>query len=531
MNRFHILVWTICITLLATAAGTALADNVPEPVDTAAPAQKKKDVPPVMHSAVGDRSKNGSDSLRLEIIGIRQQYSGMDRSTYDNTIFSPKSALFSRDSSKLYVNSLEGCHTTVFSVPSLRRQSLISYSFPSGVGPKWCRPSDYYTFTHYDDGDRRKFVGKPVEGTLSHNGRYLWVTFYRRSFDINAQDPSAVAVIDTRTDSIIRMFETGPLPKMIAASPDNRRIAVTHWGDNTVGLIDISAPGIKDWHHLRPIVIGRKLKLDHPLDKSVNRDANSGNLLRGTVFTPDGKWLLVSGMHGPLQVIDVENGQLVGHANEIYGLRHLAISDGYVYGSHNVGGMVYRFPLDALISDAVKARSEGRKSLRVGKVESCKVGKGARTLVISPDGRYLFVACNTESALYVVDTRSMKVVDSLTIDSYPVGLAISPDGSLLAVTSQGREGHGGNALNLVKVIRHYYEAPVTAPTDSIADDPDDSHAPQEPSITIDYHRQCRLAYLLHNKPLLISTGILLLAVLSILLYFLFRNSKSQDSEQ
>lgn len=525
MNWLHIIVRAILVTLSATTAGTALAENVPEPVDTTAFAQKKKDVPPVMHSAVGDRSKNGSDSLRLEIIGIRQQYSGMDRSTYDNSIFSPKSALFSPDGSKLYVNSLEGCHTTVFSVPSLQRQSLISYSFPSGVGPKWNKPSGYYSFTHYTDGDRRKFVGKPVEGTLSHNGRYLWVTFYRRSFDINAQDPSAVAVIDTRTDSIIRMFETGPLPKMIATSPDNRRIAVTHWGDNTVGLIDISSPDIKDWHHLQPVVIGQKLKLDHPLDKSVNRDANSGNLLRGTVFTPDGKWLLVSGMRGPLQVIDVENSKLVGQANEIYGLRHLAISDGYVYGSHNVGGMVYRFPLAALISDAVKAQSEGRKSLRVGKVESCKVGKGARTLVISPDGRYLFVACNTESALYVVDTRTMKVVDSLTIDSYPVGLAISPDGTLIAVTSQGREGHGGNALNLVKIIRPYYETPVPAMTDSIADDPDNSTSLQEKPGDVDTDRKSGFVNIIRNMPLLIGTGILLIAILSLLLYFIFRKRK------
>lgn len=526
MNRFHILVRSICIALLATTAGTAAAvnDSVASYQPTAG-IKKEANVPPVMHSAVGDRSRNGSDSLRLEIIGIRQQYSGMDRSTYDNSIFSPKSALFSRDGSKLYVNSLEGCHTTVFSVPSLQRQSLISYSFPSGVGPQWSKPSGYYTFTHYDNGDRRKFAGKPVEGALSHNGRYLWVTFYRRSFDINAQDPSAVAVIDTRTDSIIRMFETGPLPKMIAASPDNRRIAVTHWGDNTVGLIDISAPDIKDWHHLRPIVIGQKLKLDHPLDKSVNRDANSGNLLRGTVFTPDGKWLLVSGMRGPLQVIDVENGNLVGHANEIYGLRHLAIADGYVYGSHNVGGMVYRFPLDALISDAVKARNEERKSLRVGKVESCKVGKGARTLVISPDGRYLFVACNTESALYVVDTNNMKVVDSLTIDSYPVGLAISPDGTLLAVTSQGREGHGGNALNLVKVIRPYYKAPVPAMTDSIANDPDASLALQETPGGVDSDRESGPDNIIRNMPLLIGTGILLIATLSLLLYFIFRKRK------
>ena len=201
------------------------------------------------------------------------------------------------------------------------------------------------------------------------------------------------------------------------------------------------------------------------------------------------------------------------------------MSVGLVYGSQNVGGMVYRFPLAALISDAVKAQSEGRKSLRVGKVESCKVGKGARTLVISPDGRYLFVACNTESALYVVDTRTMKVVDSLTIDSYPVGLAISPDGTLIAVTSQGREGHGGNALNLVKVIRPYYETPVPAMTDSIADDTDDSPALQETPGDVDADRKSGSVNIIRNITFWIGTGISLIAILSLLLYFIFRKRK------
>ena len=80
------------------------------------------------------------------------------------------------------------------------------------------------------------FKGKPVESCFSHNGKYLWVTYYRRDYDINAQSPSAVAIIDTDKDSIVRVMPTGPLPKMIAASPNNKFIAVTHWGDNTVGL-------------------------------------------------------------------------------------------------------------------------------------------------------------------------------------------------------------------------------------------------------------------------------------------------------
>lgn len=453
MNSFHILVWTICFTLLATTAGTTLAENVPEPVDTTGFAQKKKDVPPVMHSAVGDRSQNSSDSLRLEIIGIRQQYSGMDRSTYDNTIFSPKSALFSRDGSKLYVNSLEGCHTTVFSVPSLQRQSLISYSFPSGVGPKWNKPSGYYAFTHYTDGDRRKFVGKPVEGTLSHNGRYLWVTFYRRSFDINAQDPSAVAVIDTRTDSIVRMFETGPLPKMVATSNGGDLLAITHWGDNTVGLIDISGERPDTWRHLQPIVIGKKLQLDFPLDRSVDRDSKSGLLLRGTIFTPGDRHMLIGCMGGSIAVVDVARRRHTGFINDIYNVRHLALRGNRVYASQNVAGKIWSIAADSLTSAIDRAAEAGRRAISANGWRGCQVGKGARTLEVSPDGRYTFVACNFDSRVDVVDNEAMKVVTSIRCDSYPVGLALSRRGGTLAVTSQGRRGQGGNALNLFNIHR------------------------------------------------------------------------------
>lgn len=45
----------------------------------------------------------------------------------------------------------------------------------------------------------------------------------------------------------------------------------------------------------------------------------------------------------------------------------------------------------------------------------------------------------------------MKQVATLTIDSYPVGLDISADGRFVVLTSQGRRGHGGNAVNLVEV--------------------------------------------------------------------------------
>ena len=83
---------------------------------------------------------------------------------------------------------------------------------------------------------------------------------------------------------------------MIAASPDGRRIAIAHWGDNTVGIIDISSPDPSQWRHEACITVDYRLKLDYSLTEPVDRDNGSGNALRGTVFTPDGRYLLVGCM-------------------------------------------------------------------------------------------------------------------------------------------------------------------------------------------------------------------------------------------
>ena len=83
--------------------------------------------------------------------------------------------------------------------------------------------------------------------------------------------------------------------------------------------------------------------------------------------------------------------------------------------------------------------------------EECQVGTGARTIEISPDGHYVFAACNAASEVCVVDTRKMRTVARITCDSYPVGLDISRDGQWVIVTSQGRRNQGGNAVNIFRV--------------------------------------------------------------------------------
>ena len=411
----------------------------------------QKTPPQVRHSHVGETVTAQGGVLTITCVGKKQNFDYRDAATLDADINSPKSVNFHPDGSKYYVNSLEGCATVVYDRKTGRKLKVISHRHDSGEGPLWNTPSGIYRFTHYPDGQQRSFGGKPVEATFSHGGRYLWVPYYRRTFDLNAQDPSAIAIIDTQVDSIVRMMETGPLPKMVACNHSGSRIAVTHWGNNTVGLIDITSDNPKQWHHLPYVVIGQELKLDFSLTESVDRDKHSGQLLRGTVFTPDDRYLLVGcmGGGGGIAVIDMKpQPHYVGRIGNIYNARHLIISGNCLYASINVTGVVQRVPLDSVIQ-AIAHRQGTNISL--GHWQTARVGAGARTIEASPSGRYVFAACNLASALYVVDTEHMQTIAQIPVDSYPVGLDISQDGRFVIVTSQGRQHQGGNAVNLYRV--------------------------------------------------------------------------------
>lgn len=408
------------------------------------------DAQTVVYASLGDSEKSDDGLFTITLVSKKQYYDPSDTLTLDRDIRSPKSVNVHPDGSKYYVNSLEGARTVVYEVGTNKKLKVINHKFNKANATLWSEPSGLFEFTHYTTS-LNSFYGKPVESTFSHEGRYLWVPYYRRSYDINAQDPSAVAVIDTEVDSIIRLMETGPLPKMIAVSPDNRYVAITHWGDNTVGLIDISGESPSEWHYVSCVEVGKKLTLDFDLETPVNRDVNSGLCLRGTAFTPDSQYLLVGcmGGRGGVAVIDVASFTYLG---TVYGmksnLRHLVIRNDYLYLSINKSGYVQRASLDGFL-DAVSSM-KSRKA-RYTEWENCKVGAGARTIDITPDGRYIVAACNLGSCLDVIDALTMKKVVTIHTDPYPVGLVISKDGNYVYTTSQGRSKEGGNCLDIFKI--------------------------------------------------------------------------------
>ena len=428
------------------------------------PAQTKQDVPPVVHSVIGTKTDVNNGEMTLTLVDKKQAFNWSDQKTLDKNINSPKSVNITHDGKKFYVNSLEGCATVVYDMATGKRLKVITYQFDDSYASLWSPVSSFFPFTHYTK-NLNTFAGKPVESCFSHNGRYLWIPFYRRTYDINAQDPSALAVIDTQNDTIIKLMETGPLPKMIACSPDNHYIAVTHWGNNTVGLIDCSSDNPADWKYTDKLVIDKELILNFSMTTPVNRDSDSGYCLRGTVFTPDGNYLLVGCMSGAngIAVIDMKTHKYQGRITGMMAnLRHMLIHDGWLYLSINNSGNVQRIKLETFLN--VARKMNGKNAILNG-WQTCKVAAGARTIVISPSGRYIFAACNVDSKLCIVDTRTMKMIGSAPVDSYPVGLDISRDGQTVIVTSQGRgENKGGNAVNIFHVN---YREPEPVPTEAV----------------------------------------------------------------
>ena len=384
-------------------------------------------------------------TARIQALGP----TGQPNDIHDGGVRSPKSAAFSPDGGKLYINALEGYATLVYAYPSLKRLAVVRHDFDAGDATLFQGETTVFDYPYFNgrEGSRNVFAGKPVEMAFSHGGRYLWVPYYRRSFDPNASSPSAMAVIDTRSDRIVRVMPTGPLPKYIAVSPDSTLAVVTHWGDNTLGAIDIRGDDPAKFRYTGHWTVEYRMPVE---GVTGNRDSNCGFCLRGTVFTPDGKTVLVARMGGGgLAGFEAATGRYLGTLLDfVPNPRHLVLSpDGRkLYASGNRSGVVGRYDLAAMLRALQSA--DGKRIDGPGG-ETLAVGAGARTIALSPDGRTLYAAINNESRLVKVDLASWRVVDRAAVDPFTVGLAVSPDGRTIVTTSQGRSGQGGgNSVGL-----------------------------------------------------------------------------------
>jgi DNA-binding beta-propeller fold protein YncE len=439
--------WVTALLVVAALASPAAAAKKKKQAKA-----KAKEKPKAVAGVKIGTTSTGEGSITLKLVHRFQNYDKHPddaADVHDEAVWSPKSARYSADGKKIYVNSLEGFQTVVYDAAKLEKITTIKHVFGDAEQGLFLETDvfDYAWIAKPDDGKPNHFKGKPVESELSHGGRYLWVPYYRRNWDLKSQSPSAVAIIDTKKDEIVRVMPTGPIPKYVKASPDSKWMVVAHWGDNTVMLIDTSNEDPLKWKHHKLLVVGTRVNLAKV--KSRDRDKECSLCLRGMEFSRDGAYLFVARMGGGgVAVFDMATLDYVGTG---FGMqptpRHLIVTeDGeWLYLSSNKSGHVSRVKVADLVA-AVKKDARAKVEF-----EACAVGAGARTIDFAGKGRYVIAAVNNGSKLVAVDTSTMKVAATVPVDSFPVGLAVSPDGKQLFVTSQGRSGHGGNSVGVYAI--------------------------------------------------------------------------------
>ncbi len=405
---------------------------------------------------LGTTSRPADARVGMELVARWQNYNahpGAEADHHDQDVYSPKSARFTSDGSRVYVNSLEGFKTLVFDPSGPTKLGVIEHQFDAEDEALFHGQSTVFEYPYHrrsPAGDPNSFSGKPVESALSHRDRWLWIPYYRRDFDYGATSPSAVSIVDTKTDEIVRVLPTGPIPKYVAISPDDRWAAITHWGDNTLGVVDISSGDPQTFRYLDERLVVERVLSQEGL-AGTNRDGTCGSCLRGTVFSPGSDYLLVARMgDGGIAGFRVEDWTYLGTlGGEPATPRHLVVSpDGeWLYLSSNRSGYVSRIPLRLAIERLEAAAGQ----VVVESWERVHVGSGARTLEVTQDGRWLFAAVNGRSEVVAVDARSWEVVSRVRTDSYTVGLGVSPDGRQVWTTSQGRDRKGGNSVCVFEI--------------------------------------------------------------------------------
>jgi YVTN family beta-propeller protein len=206
----------------------------------------------------------------------------------------------------------------------------------------------------------------------------------------------------------------------IAVSPDGTRLMVTHYGDDSVSLIDTGHGEVA--HTI--------VDIDEPFAVAV-----SDNGGRAYVST-------VSAAYDSILTFDMDANQVVAAHPVAHSVTDLAVSpDGmHVYASRTAANGA-----DVAILDTATGKED---SIGI----AARAGTTAACVRVSPDGRRLYVAANGSSAaeLVVVDTHTNRVANTIEIGSPIRDIVLSADGATAYVGSCGPDF--GAVLDVVNTV-------------------------------------------------------------------------------
>ena len=206
-----------------------------------------------------------------------------------------------------------------------------------------------------------------------------------------------VGVLDLATGKTLATVPTGHGPHEIAVSPDGSLALATNYGDrgkpgSTLTVIDVA-----------------KRSAVRTIDLGAHRRPH------GVTFFPDGRRAAVTTEDSRrLLVVEVVSGKV----------------ERAIETAQDVSHMV------ALAPDAKRAyvANIGSGSLTVIDLQAGKVvkqvatGEGAEGVAVTPDGREIWVSNRAANTVSVVDAKALEVVATLPSPGFPIRAVLTPDG-------------------------------------------------------------------------------------------------------
>jgi YVTN family beta-propeller protein len=235
--------------------------------------------------------------------------------------------------------------------------------------------------------------GAPVEAAFSPDGRYAYVSNYSmygagfgpEGTDVctpsSGYDRSFVYRIDLRRLRIDAAYRVGPVPKVVAVTPDARYLLVANWCG-----YDLSVVSLRQRRQVRAIPIG-----PYP---------------RGIAITPQGGAAYIAVM-GSDHLVRLDLHHWTTSSVPIgAGPRALVLSPHgrYLYATLNAVGRVAR--LDR----------------RTGHEITVATGSAPRSLALAADGRSLYVVNYESGTISKVRTSDLHVLQTISACYHPIGV-------------------------------------------------------------------------------------------------------------
>jgi YVTN family beta-propeller protein len=220
-----------------------------------------------------------------------------------------------------------------------------------------------------------------------------------RKVYVGSDQLSSVSVVDTATDAIVAQIEVGPSLYGLSISPDGRKLLVSVWGANEVVIIDTTTDRITG-----------RVPIARP-DMSA--------------ISPDGRTAYVGSMsldNPALAIVNLAKPAKIGTVALSHLPRALAFS---------ADGKRLYFTVDG--ADTVQVLDPGRNKV----VAVVPVGASPHGPLLAAGGHGALVVSQARNELDILDPLQNTVNGTVAVGRLPHGIATSADERTVYVTNEG----------------------------------------------------------------------------------------------